>query len=352
MQFITDCEGPISKNDNALELAINFLPEGEKFFTQLSRYDDFLALIGRERYKAGDTLRLILPFLKAYGATDEKIVEYSRKNILLMPGAKETLLFVRERMPSFIVSTSYQPYVRVLCEVIGFPLENVYCTEVKIDKYNISQAEVGKLKKLSKEILSYPLIEISEIDNLSPETKGVIDRLEEIFWKEIVSMKSGKMLEEVNPIGGREKVSAIKDSLKKGNNSPRDAIYVGDSITDAEALSFIRENEGLTVSFNGNRYAIEKAEIVCVSGNTFPISILADAFLQGGKERVMELVENWGDGILTSGFVDKRLAEKVFSSYPEEFPIVEFVSVNSRERLISVSESFRKSVRGEAGSLG
>jgi len=352
MQFISDCEGPISKNDNALELATKFLPEGEKFFTQLSRYDDYLALTGREGYKAGDTLKLILPFLKAYGTTDKKIVEYSRKNILLMPGAKETLLFVRGKMPSFIVSTSYQPYIEALCEAIEFPLENVYCTEVSIDKYKISQAEVRKLKKLSKQILSYPLIDVSEIDNLSSETEVVIDRLEEIFWKEIVSMKSGKMLEEVNPIGGREKVNAIEDSLKKCNNSPSGAMYVGDSITDVEALSFIRENRGLTVSFNGNRYAIEKAEIVCISGNTVPISLIADAFSHGGKERAMELVENWGHGILTSDFVDKALAQKVFSSYPEEFPILELISESNRERLISESERFRKTVRGEAGSLG
>lgn len=330
MQFITDCEGPISKNDNALELATNFLPEGEKFFTQLSRYDDFLALTGREGYKAGDTLRLILPFLKAYGITDKKIVEYSGKNILLMPGAKETLLFVREKMPSFIVSTSYQPYIQALCEAIEFPLENVYCTELNIDKYNISKGEIGKLKGFSKEILSYSLIEVSEINNLNPQTKKTIDRLEEIFWKEIVSMESGKMLEEVNPVGGREKVNAIKDSLKKCNNSPRDAMYVGDSITDAEALSFIRENKGLAVSFNGNKYAIEKAEVVCISESTAPISLLADAFSQGGKGKVMELVENWR----------------------EKLPLLEVVSGNNRERLVSLSERLRKSVRGEAGSLG
>lgn len=330
MQFITDCEGPISKNDNALELATNFLPEGEKFFTQLSRYDDFLALTGREGYKAGDTLRLVLPFLKAYGITDKKIVEYSKKNILLMPGAKETLRFIRERMPSFIVSTSYQPYIQALCEAIEFPRENVYCTELNIDKYNISPEEAGKLKGFSKEILSYPLIEVSEINNLSPQTKEAIDRLEEIFWKEIVSMESGKMLKEVNPVGGREKVNAIKDSLKKCNNSPSDAMYVGDSITDVEALSFIRENKGLAVSFNGNRYAIEKAEVVCISENTGPISLLADAFSQGGKGKVMELVENWR----------------------EKLPLLEVVSGNNRERLISESERFRKSVRGEAGSLG
>ncbi|MBA7485299.1 hypothetical protein ES707_20844 [subsurface metagenome] len=330
MQFITDCEGPISKNDNALELATNFLPEGEKFFTQLSRYDDFLALTGREGYKAGDTLRLVLPFLKAYGTTDKKIVEYSRKNILLMPGAKQTLRFVQERMPSFIVSTSYQPYIQALCEVVEFPPENVYCTELNIDKYNISKEEIEKLKEFSKEILAYSLIEVSEINNLSPQTKEAIDRLEEIFWKEIISMKSGKMLEEVNPVGGREKVNAIKDSLKKCNHSPQDAMYVGDSITDREALSFIRENGGLAVSFNGNRYAIEKTEVVCISGNTAPISVLADAFSRGGKGKVMELIENW----------------------KEKLPLLEVVSGNNRERLISLSEKFRKSVRGEAGSLG
>ncbi|NIM03577.1 HAD hydrolase family protein [bacterium] len=330
MQFITDCEGPISKNDNALELATNFLPEGEKFFTQLSRYDDFLALTGREGYKAGDTLRLILPFLKAHGTTDRKIVEYSKNNILLMPGAKETLRFVQERMPSFIVSTSYQPYIQALCEVIEFPRENVYCTELNIDKYNISKEEIGKLKEFGKEILAYSLIDVSEINNLNSQTKEAIDRLEEIFWKEIVSMESGRMLEEVNPVGGREKVDAIKDSLKKCNNNPKDAMYVGDSITDREALSFVRENGGLAVSFNGNRYAIEKAEVVCISENTSPISVLADVFCQGGKRKVMELVENW----------------------KEKLPLLEVVRGNNKERLTSLSERFRKSVRGEAGSLG
>jgi len=352
MQFITDCEGPISKNDNALELATNFLPEGEKFFTQLSRYDDFLALKGRKGYKAGDTLRLILPFLKAYGTTDKKIIEYSRRNILLMPGARDTLHFVRKRMPSFIVSTSYKPYILALCKAIDFPSENVYCTEVNIDKYNIPPVEVKKLKEFTREILSHPLIEFSEVDNLNPQTKETIDRLEEIFWKELVSMESGKMVEEVNPIGGREKVNAIRDSLKKCNDSPSNVMYVGDSITDVEALSFVRESGGLTVSFNGNRYALEKAEIACISENTVTISILADAFLQGGKGGVVKLVENWGYDAIRSGLVNKRLRERILSLYPEELPLIEVVSKNNRDRLISQSERFRKSVRGEAGSLG
>jgi energy-converting hydrogenase A subunit R len=109
--FVTDCEGPISKNDNAFELTSHFIPSGDKFFALISKYDDVLAdIVKKPGYKAGDTLRLILPFLKAYGATNTKITEFSSKNVLLVSGARETLQFVNGLMPSFIVSTSYEQY--------------------------------------------------------------------------------------------------------------------------------------------------------------------------------------------------------------------------------------------------
>ena len=61
--FITDCEGPISKNDNAYEITQQVISDGDKFFTQISRYDDVQAdILKRQGYKAGDTLKLILPF--------------------------------------------------------------------------------------------------------------------------------------------------------------------------------------------------------------------------------------------------------------------------------------------------
>jgi len=124
--FVTDCEGPISKNDNAFELACHYIPRGDRFFTIVSKYDDVLAdLVKKPGYKAGDTLRLILPFLRAYGATDDGMRAYSSRSILLVPGAAETLRFVLGIMPSFIVSTSYEHYISALCEAVGFPFENV-----------------------------------------------------------------------------------------------------------------------------------------------------------------------------------------------------------------------------------
>ena len=132
--FITDCEGPISKNDNAFELMSRIVPRGDRLFTLISRYDDVLAdVVKKSGYKAGDTLKLILPFLEAYGATNELLKEYSSQNILLVPGADETLRFINNLMPSFIVSTSYEQYITSLCDIIGFPKENTYCTKLNID---------------------------------------------------------------------------------------------------------------------------------------------------------------------------------------------------------------------------
>ena len=99
-QLISNGEGPITKNDNAFELCATFIDKGSALFKVISRYDDILAdVVQRPGYKAGDTLRLILPFLKAYGVTDSSMLDFSRKNIL-MPGARKTMRFVQEFMSS------------------------------------------------------------------------------------------------------------------------------------------------------------------------------------------------------------------------------------------------------------
>ncbi len=64
--FVTDCEGPVSLNDNAYEAAAAFIPDGDRFFRKVSEFDDILAdEIKRPGYNAGDTLKLIVPFLVA-----------------------------------------------------------------------------------------------------------------------------------------------------------------------------------------------------------------------------------------------------------------------------------------------
>ena len=160
-QFVTDCEGPISLNDNAFELAGVFIPNGEELFAKLSRYDDYLAdIVKKPGYKAGDTLRLIVPFFKAYGVTTAMMEEYSRKHVFLVPCAAAVLKEIYEEMPSFIISTSYAPYIRALCETVGFPFENTYCTRIDIDACQLEPGEKETILSFKEEIDALPKVEI------------------------------------------------------------------------------------------------------------------------------------------------------------------------------------------------
>jgi len=337
-QFNTDCEGPISKNDNAMELSEFYIPGGRHFFSIVSKYDDYLADIEkRSGYKAGDTLKLILPFLKAFGATDDGMRQFSRKHILLVPGANKALRDICAMMEVFIISTSYESYIDALCDVVKFPKDRSYSTQISLGKYYLENKEKERLISLAQEIQEMETIEWPDgaqvLNDLSERDRKKIQRLDQIFWKEIQGMGIGRILSEVNPIGGKEKAKAVLLSLERTGNHLDEVLYVGDSITDVEAFDLVRRAGGMTVSFNGNRYAIRSVEIACLSPHASILTALAEAFRRMGREGVIEMVARW----------------KSDSEYPKICRITD----ENRAMVIQESEAFRKKVRGvHVGSLG
>ena len=50
VQLDTGCEGPLALNDNAFELCRDFIkPQGDRFFQQVRRYDDYLAAVAKKQ---------------------------------------------------------------------------------------------------------------------------------------------------------------------------------------------------------------------------------------------------------------------------------------------------------------
>lgn len=356
--FISDCEGPISKNDNAFELAVNFIPNGDALFANISKYDDVLAdILQKPGYSAGSTLKLILPFFKAYGLTDKQMDAFSESNIVLIANSRNTLHHVQAIAEAFIVSTSYQHYIKALCKAIEFPYKNTYCTKVSLDKCAITPQEKDKLKKIAQEISQMHLIEIPKtatvIEDFSQSDQVIIQRLEEIFWAEIPKMFVGKFLVDVVTIGGEQKAEAIQDVVKRLGAGLADVIYVGDSITDVEAFKLVRDKGGLTISFNGNNYAVKNAEIAVLSESDLVIAVIADLFCKFGKDVAINAVESWGFPALEYSEVDAALLKQLSGVYPNGLPKVQIVTAQNMELLIKESSEFRKKIRGVAvGRLG
>lgn len=353
--FVTDCEGPISKNDNAFELAEHYIPDGARFFRTLSRYDDVLAYLERRpEYSAGYTLKLVAPFLKAYGATNQGVEDYSRSNILLIEDSEEALHHIPSLLPSYIVSTSYEQYVEALCEVVGFPVANTFSTHLDLDKHELTEAEVARLRELREEISQLPEIEIPEgarkVEDLPTDMRGTVERLDEVFFSELPRMDAGRLLEEVRPVGSREKAEALIKIGERLKASLDGFMYVGDSITDIEAFRVVRGAGGLAVSFNGNQYAVREADIAILSKSALATALVAQAFARLGHEGVLHLAEDWGPEVIRDS-VWREIGDRVLAL--KEPPRVIRVTPDNVEQLVEESNAFRKTVRGRAvGSLG
>jgi energy-converting hydrogenase A subunit R len=357
--FISDCEGPISKNDNAFEITARFVPNGDKLFTVISKYDDVLAdVLKKPDYSAGSTLKLIVPFLKAYDVTDGQMEEFSAQNLILIANSKDTIQHVRSVASAFIVSTSYEHYIKALCKTLAFPYANTYCTKLSLDKYVVTEQEKTRLKEIAKEIAQMQMITIppaaKTMEAFSVADQETIERLDTIFWKEIASTDLGRIFSEVTTVGGSQKAAAIEDAMTKLHVPMEDVMYVGDSITDVEAFQLVRDNGGLTVSFNGNNYAVRNAEIAVLSENSLITAVIADVFCRQGKHAVLNLVENWNlQSLERNGVVSLSLLDHLFTLYPQTLPKVQIVTAKNMESLVKESSEFRKMVRGEAvGRLG
>jgi energy-converting hydrogenase A subunit R len=355
--FVSDCEGPISKNDNAYEIAANFMPNGDKIFCNISKYDDILAdVFNKSGYTAGSTLRLTLPFLKAYGVTDQQLDDFSADNVMLIEGTQKTVKHVKSIAECYIVSTSYEHYIKALCKAVDFPYKNTYCTKVSLDKAAITSQEEVILRERAQEISQMPLITIpvnaKTLADFNSNDQRLIERLYEIFWEEIPQMSVSNFFKDVVTIGGEQKAKSICDAVEELKAPFKDVMYVGDSITDVEALRLVKEKGGLAVSFNGNDYAVKNADVAVLSENNLVTAVLADIFYRLGRKETLKVVETWDQNTLKDAAADLELLKQVFGS-SKTSPKVQIVTRENINSIVMESSEFRKKVRGVAiGRLG
>ncbi len=345
--FITDCEGPLTLNDNAFEVCEKFIPKGDLFFKILSKYDDCLVEANHPNYNAGNTLKLISPFFKAFDISNFDLINYSKKNIDLVFGADETLNYVKDKINSYIVSTSYGQYIEALCETVRFPYENTVHTHLDLDSYTILDSEKEKLKEFHKTII-----------NLNPNDISQFGKLDEIFFDELPSLEIYDLMRTVDTVGGVGKRKAVKRILKSENLPKNSLMYMGDSITDVEPLEFAKKHNGLSIAFNGNNYAMDAAEIAIISDNTVITSILVDLLARFDVEHVKEFIQRYSEKGHAEAFYIMENDEELIVKFDKEYqrkrlPIVEFITDENREYLLEESTKMRNTIRGkDIGELG
>lgn len=342
--FITDCEGPLTLNDNAYEISANFIENGGELFKILSLYDDYLAdIVKKENYKAGNTLKLILPFFVVEGLTNEDLIEFSKNNIYAVSDSKFLLEYLKEAMNIYIVSTSYGQYIEAVSDYMNVPFENTFYTNVDVDSMQLDDEEIQRVIEFKDLILDNP---------------QDYDLFDDIFFNQITKMGIYDKIKDIEVVGGQGKKLAIDDIIERDNININGMLYIGDSITDVEPLEFARKNDGVSISFNGNEYPLKVAEIAIVSPSAVTTAVIANVYAENDKNEVLKFIKDYNisndlEKLFNDYNIDEEIKDKFFSVFANDYPLIELVSDENYEDILKISKEMRNNIRGQdIGGLG
>jgi energy-converting hydrogenase A subunit R len=321
-----DLEGPLTSQDAAFEL-MGHVPGGHEVFRAISRYDDILALSGRPDYEPGDTLALIVPFLLRHrlgGADIQRLAEGAP----LIQGTSE----VMERLTAdgyqvSCITTTYEQYARTVTRRLGLPAERVACTPFPIDdlRDRLGDTDLAAVDRVEATLL--------ELD-IEKDEERLRDLLDAFYWQELPATPLGEAVAAVKPVGGNRKVQALGQFAKAWQLDLSRWAVVGDSITDNAMLTSVRIADGLAVAFNGNRYALECANVGVASMS------LAD---------VLPLVKAWEEGSLDGA---RRFVSREAKPPDADGPHYHWLAGEDIAAAVDVHARFRRLVRQAAAALG
>jgi len=360
-----DLEGPLSVLDFAAELSkllsnkakltLHKYNMGE-FYKMLSDYDDYLIEVPgvKEELKLpndqpGDTLRLVAPLYMA-SFSDKELNKIAKRNLGLLPGCTDLMKTLHKNWDIYIISTSYCHFTHAVAKVLKIPTDHVFCTEMNIKSANETFHDI----KNDVDILIKRIFQ--QFVDSGKQLNKVIEDLNDFFWKKEKS-DYFKAMDKIQVRGGKRKEQAVETISNKTKIPISEIIALGDSITDINMLQRLKDEDGIAVSFNGNRFTVSRANIAITTPNnlgTLPIfehKVNIERFLDLWEKSYKEFYSN-----------PRNIPEELVSRETKEYfvkyqfvPEIENLKNKSKEELdliISKQERMRKKVRGWAGNLG
>lgn len=360
-----DLEGPISVLDFAAELS-KLLSKNAKlglqkfnmgeFFEMLSEYDDYLIEIPGVKeelniadYQPGDTLRLVAPlYMSCF--SDKELVRLAEQNLGLLPGCTELMTILKKKWDVYIISTSYTHFANSVAKHLNIPRDHVFCTELNLEKATESFLNIkSDVNFLVKNIFQQFLSNDKKLTT-------VIENLNEFFWSKRESDYI-KAMNQVQVRGGIKKELAVEAISEKVKIPISEMVALGDSITDINMLQRLKDESGIAVSFNGNRFTVGRANVAITTVNnlgTLPIFEFKDSI-----ESFLDLWEkNYTNFCSDPRNIPAELISKEIKNFFVKYqfvPEIENLQNKSNRELdliIAKQKKMRKKVRGWAGNLG
>ncbi len=360
-----DLEGPISTIDFAAEIG-KLLSKRSKlnlqkfkmgdFFQMISIYDDYLIDVPGVKeqlkipeYQPGDTLRLMAPlYVATY--TDEDLISLAKGNLGLLPGTKELMRILQKNWEIFVISTSYTHFAYNVTAALDIKRDHVYCTKLDIrnmkkELLNIDQDIEILLKQIFQKYIRN-----------NKNIVSVLDELNNFFWERNESDYI-KVMNEVKVRGGKRKEFAVEDISKRTGVSVSQMVAIGDSITDIDMLQRLSDENGIAITFNGNRFSLKRANIAVTTPNSLGVLPIFQS-----RNKIYQFLEDWESKFKDFSNNPLKIPKDLISKKSKEFCVKynfvpELINLTNKtekqkEEIILKQEVMRKNVRGWAGTFG
>ena len=324
------------------------MENGGHFYDVLDRYDRLTAyVLSREDATAGSCCKWCVPFLKAYGATDHLIHQNSRKNLRMMPNADRTMRYISNLMPAYINTSVFEHGMMEILDRLGAPLCQISDTKLCVDQSMMGRSEARKLRELAAEIATLRIpdtfYELNVPTELKDEDVTIIRTLDSVLPGKVSSLGAMGLMESVDPMTSHKKAYRMLDIRRLTAIDLDSTMYVGSASTDFQPLDLVRDGNGLSVSFNGEEFAVRGSNVAVLSEDTTVASVFASVFFDKGTVNATLMAENWSrDYLRKMDFPDQALLDSFLRENPDGLPEVHLVTEKNVDEVSKRSDAFRR----------
>lgn len=347
-QTLMEAQGLIFPGNATRDLCAAMLPNGAKFYDLVDRYANVITyILNRDDPSSiNDSCKMVAPFLKAFGVTDQVAMNFYRSHITCREGSDLLIDHLVNTMPVFVNSRMYEPAARTLMEKFRFPLDDVSSSSLDLDEINMSGEERHNLRRLCVEMgqLELPTekYELNVPIRLSRPEMELITYFDTVFGKHFLNTSAQQMMQNMDSVGPNEKAYSLLDIRKETLVDVDGTIYIGGDTADYQVMDLIRGGEGLSMSFNGGEFAVHGSNVAVISEDCTAVAVLVSKFYDTGIEGVYDLIEHWNRKDLESmDFPNPGLIDIMLERHPTDLPEVYRVNRDNVVEIARRSENVR-----------
>lgn len=340
------------KNRPLRDVCSRFIRDGTHFYDLIERYDALTAyVLSREEASAGNTVKWVVPFLRANGASDYLVGQAYRETLELMPGAAEAFRYISSMLPTFVTTSMYRHGWMAVSEMLGNPICDVYCSDMELDQMNYGRTEARKIRDMCSRItkLRIPrtVYELNVPMEVDPADVDILRTVDEVLQKDLAELPAMGLMESVSAVTSHKKAYQLLDIRKRTGIDLDSTMYIGGEDTDFQCLDLVRDASGVAVSFNGTDFAVRGCNIAVMSKDATVGAVLAALFYDRGIEAILDLAANWDRRYLRScEFPDRALLDRMLAANPRKLPEVVAVDRRNVDEVAARSAEYRRKLTG------